>query len=140
MLEEGVIISTDGPTAEVKLLQKEACGKCGACTVFGSGEMGVVAVNDVGAKAGDKVKVEVSESAAISASFLIFIFPLLGFFAGYLIVRWALFSIGWASSAESLGILGGMLCFVLAFFLIRAYDRRIVAKEQSLIKVVEILK
>jgi positive regulator of sigma E activity len=70
---------------EVEIKESPACVKCGMCLFKSTGSITLEVTNLVGAKAGDKVEIDLPEAKVILSSMLIFILPLIVFFGGYLI-------------------------------------------------------
>ena len=107
------IISRD--KAEVTVERASACGSncasCGGCAYMK--QVKAIAINRVSAKVGDRVTVATRSSRIISAALLVYIFPLVMFFAGYPLSS-ALDMSEKASIAMSLGALFlGVLIVVL---------------------------
>ena len=124
MIEIGIVAKTLNGAALVNFQGSEACKKCGACKVFGvGGVMQIEALNEVSAKEGDKVEVEIAPRAVLWSNFLIFIFPVLMLFLGY--------------------FLGGQwvaLAFlVLSFLLLWVYDKMISLRRKTSCKIKKIL-
>jgi len=99
--------------AEVTVERASACGancaSCGAGCAYNK-QVTAIAINRVYAKVGDRVTLSTHSSRIISAALLVYIFPLVMFFAGYALSR-ALNLSEEASVALSLGslFLGGVI-------------------------------
>jgi len=105
--------------AEVSFSPKSACAKCGLCHRASGGEMVILALNEIGAKIGEGVEVEIPEVQFIKSSFLIFIFPIISLIVFYLI--------GFVISGDQgVGALSSILGLILAAFLLKMYDLYIV--------------
>ena len=113
MMRQEVTVSRvlEGGMAEVTLRRRSACaGDCGHCG--GCGEQAqtitVRAYNRIGAHEGDRVIVESAGRTVLSAALLVYLAPLVLFFAG-----WAVGSAvglpGWAAACCSLGFLLGIV-------------------------------
>ncbi len=81
-VEDGIVMEIRGKRALVKTVRNDACAGCsskGMCqTLGGSGEeVSVEANNIVGAREGDHVKIELSDSTFVSSSFFIYMVPIL---------------------------------------------------------------
>jgi sigma-E factor negative regulatory protein RseC len=87
MQETGRVVEVyPNQTAKVAFANSDACGKCGACSLFGSGkktERLIVAQNPLSAKKDDRVEVQINTSSMLVISFMVFIFPLVMFMLGY---------------------------------------------------------
>jgi len=87
--EEGIVIKLDKKTAIIRTTRKTACESCGekhSCTSIGSGqEMELEADNPINAQVGDRVTVALKTGKLMTASFLLYIFPILMMIAGALL-------------------------------------------------------
>jgi sigma-E factor negative regulatory protein RseC len=79
--EQGIVIRTDSKGAWVKTVKT---GSCEGCTARGSchslaehGEMEVNAINEAGAKVGDRIVLSFETSSLLKATFLLYVFPIL---------------------------------------------------------------
>jgi positive regulator of sigma E activity len=115
MIESGQIISVEGRYAIIELEARGGCAQCGMnhfCHSTGSDmrEMRVLK-NDITCRPGDTVEIEIPARGLVSASFLIFILPLLLAFGAYALVYYRTDNTGW-------GVAAFLSCFVLTMGLI----------------------
>ena len=107
MIEKGTVkeILNNG-LARVYFKAGGECAKCGACIIKGS-EAYIDALNEVKAKVGDTVKVEIPPGNVLKAVSLLFILPIICLLAGYFVggILWAFVSL--------------FICYFLTFL----YDR-----------------
>ena len=109
-------VHPDG-TATVLCIRESACsGDCHKCSGCGAAKESILlkADNPVGAQRGDLVKVESESGPVLKAAAVLYMLPLVLFFAGY-------------AAGAALGLSGGLfggLAFVLSIALIVLYDRR----------------
>jgi hypothetical protein len=79
MQEEGLVIKTMGGLAQVETTQQEACKSCGAqgmCHAMGGDKRRVItAINQVGAREGDRVVMAMPRKGVLGASFLVYMVP-----------------------------------------------------------------
>jgi sigma-E factor negative regulatory protein RseC len=79
--EHGIVIRTDSREAWVKTVKSGSCEGCtarGAChSLSDSGEVEVNAINEVGAKVGDRIVLNFETSSLLKATFLLYVFPIL---------------------------------------------------------------
>ena len=102
--------------AEIFIVRESACsGDCHKCSGCGAAKetMFAVADNPIGAKAGDFVKVTTDTKQILGMATLVYVLPLVLFFAGYALGEWL--GLG--------GALVGCLGFVLGVALIILGDR-----------------
>jgi sigma-E factor negative regulatory protein RseC len=139
--EEGVVIKADAQTAWIKTTKTGACSECSAkssCHTMGGGkDMEVKAINDIGAVIGDRVVIGFETSSLLKASFLIYIFPVLGLIVGAAVGQEMAPMIGLNGAAAS--PLAGLLFFSLAFLIIRRKGNQLAKQNQYRPKVIRIL-
>jgi sigma-E factor negative regulatory protein RseC len=103
-----VLRIVDPHIAEVEIRSGSACAKCGICHFDRGGVLSMEAKNDIGASVGDVVEVEIPEGRVILSSLMIFIFPIIAFFGGYLLR----------------GLVSGVICLALYLIFLYFYDKR----------------
>ena len=97
MNEYGQVVKTEGDKALVLFKRTSACGKCRACGMLSNQtEITVEVPNDLGARTGQLVEVNIVMKKAIRASAIAYVFPLfmlvLGAVLGWLLTEvWAVF-------------------------------------------------
>jgi len=111
MLESGQIKSLKGRYAIIELESRGGCAQCGMNHFCRSTESDMremrVLKNNVACRPGDIVEVETPARGLVSASFLIFILPLLLAFGAYAVVYYRTDNTGW-------GVVAFLSCFVLS--------------------------
>ena len=79
--EQGIVVKTASGSAWVKTVKSADCKGCtarGACHSHGNNaEMEVEALNEVGAKVGDRIVLLFETSSLLKATFLLYVFPIL---------------------------------------------------------------
>jgi len=111
----------DNGTAMVIHVRESACsGDCHKCSGCGAAKEAVLfaADNPIGARKGDLVKVESATGPVLKAATVLYMMPLVLFFAGYLV----------GDMLNASGALWGCLAFALSIVLIVVYDRKVVKK------------
>jgi sigma-E factor negative regulatory protein RseC len=87
--EEGIVIKLNQTTAIIRTTRKTACESCSekhSCTSIGSGqEMELEADNPIKAQLGDRVTVSLQTGKLMTASFLLYVFPILLMIVGALL-------------------------------------------------------
>jgi len=98
MNEYGQVVKTENKKALVMFRRTSACGKCQACGMLsGQNEITVEVPNDLGAREGQLVEVNIVMKKAIRASAIAYVFPLvmliLGAVLGWLLTDlWNVFA------------------------------------------------
>ena len=115
----------DNGTAQVICIRESACsGDCHKCSGCGAAKEAILvtANNPIGAGAGDLVNIHSETGPVLKAAAVLYMMPLVLFFAGY--------AIGAALGVS--GAVTGSLAFVLSVVLIVMYDRRMAKKENTI--------
>ncbi len=103
-----------------------ACESCGVCHLDPNKLQVLQVRQQVDARPGDVVELEVNPGFAIKSAFLLFFLPLIALLVGYLIFQ------AWLPFPHMLvtyqGIIGGILAMVLVYTGIHFYDRRLQKK------------
>ena len=111
----------DDGTATVMHIRESACsGDCHKCSGCGAAKEAIIfeAQNAINARPGDLVKVESESGPVLKAAVVLYMVPMLLFFAGYAI-----------GAVWNLGALVGGLCFVGSICLAVVYDRKVAKKQ-----------
>lgn len=110
-------------TAQVLCIRESACsGECHKCSGCGAAKETLVltAKNPVGAKPGQLVTVEAASGPVLTGAAVLYLLPLVLFFAGYMALLHA-----------GVGALGGGIGFLLGIVLVVLYDRKVAAKNKT---------
>ena len=118
----GVVASVEGGRAKVVIGHKEGCSGCGKCGRFRN--MTINAQNDIGAAAGDRVLLDISDKKFNLSLLLLYILPLAGLCVGV---------IGGYLGAQALDIkpfdiiavLCGIIISMMVYLLVWAFRRKI---------------
>lgn len=117
MLQTGIVKELRGKTADVAITRSSACGdSCASCGLCPGQTARVFAVNDLGAKAGDTVIIDMTDRKILGAAFLVYIVPIIMLIAGYFI-SYAIFG------SEGLSILTGFIFLAVTFIVLMRIDR-----------------
>ena len=115
----------DNGTAQVVCIRKSACsGDCHKCSGCGAAKESILltADNAIGAGVGDLVTVCSETAPVLKAAAVLYMMPLVLFFAGYAL----------AAALDLSGALCGSLAFVLSIVLIVCYDRRMAKNNNTI--------
>lgn len=122
------VVSTDGRTALVRSSGASGCGTCGESSgcgtrslmaVFGSKTSLLQVENTVGARAGDRIEIEIEQGKIIKMSALSYLLPVLGMIGGGAIGNALQFGDGIAFAGAMLGLFAGF-----------AYSHRVFTSER----------
>ena len=133
MIEEcGIVIATFsnawGNTATIKAKRSEACEGCGTkdmCHDAEGDSATLDALNSIGALVGDEVNFTVGAGAVIRAGVLIYLFPMIAFIIGVVLVQalaGMLLPKGWNADIASAVLGFGFL--ILTYLAVSIYSKR----------------
>ena len=115
----------DNGTAQVLCIRESACsGDCHKCSGCGAAKESILltADNAIGAGVGDLVTMRSETAPVLKAAAVLYMMPLVLFFAGYAA----------AAALNRSGALWGGAAFVLSILLIIVYDRRMAKKDKTI--------
>lgn len=129
--QEGIVLQVIGKMAKVKTSRHNDCENCGACP--GNSAIVLDAQNDVEARPGQRVAVEIREMNMLKAAFIVYILPLIAIFIG--ILAGGTLTDEFGSSLLWAQVAGGVLGFVLSVVYIKFFDSaaRLDSKMQPII-------
>jgi sigma-E factor negative regulatory protein RseC len=139
--EQGIVIKTSSSAAWVKTIKTGACKGCsarGAChSVGNSDQMEVKAINEAGAKVGDRIVLLFETASLLKATFLLYVFPILLLIIGAAIGQEMAPHIGFNPSG--LSALTGFSFFVAAVMIIKTRANKMARKKEYHPKIVKII-
>lgn len=119
------VVDLDDDMVTVKVQRHAMCEKCGVCNlgIVSSNEKTVKVENTLNASEGDYVSLGIKSGAILSASFILYVVPLLTFFLGLVLGNIYGDEVGMATDLFS-GLLG-ITFLVITFVIIFLYDKRV---------------
>lgn len=88
MKQCGVVTGIDGNYAKVVMKRHSSCGSCNACKMGQSdGQLEVKVLNEVDAKVGQRVSVDMNDNDVLTAAFIVYVIPLLTLLGSILIAN-----------------------------------------------------
>ena len=109
---------------KVIVTRHSSCESCGACGMGAKPSIDFMLNNDIGAKVGDRVVIELHSKALFKAAFLVYAIPLVALIIGFLLGQWLGTSRGMTpNQAELTGIGSGFFFLALAFLALRRLER-----------------
>ena len=144
MLEEvGVVVRVEGELAIVKTKRSSMCDGChsgGFCKALGGGsDMEVAARNEVGAQAGDEVRMTVASKTFLKASFLVYMVPVTALILGALLGTKVGPTLSPGASSDLFPVVFGLVFFFLSFVLMRVWAKGVRGGDQYCPVISEIL-
>ena len=133
MEEEGRVIKVEGNFAQVEIEKKSTCRACGLCSMRGKNTMIAEAENTIGAKVGERVRIEIPSSVILKGAFLFFYIPLMALISGILLeIK--------VTNLPTGGLTLGLSLFILSFVFSWLYNRKTKAKNLYRSKITGIIK
>ncbi len=121
MEQQVTVIAVEGHEAVVSGRRASACGDCAgktSCATMGSWVERVIELrvpNQIDAKTGDRVMLEVPDSAVLHIAFRLYAIPMLAFIIFGLITRSLAVHLGWPAE-EAMAALGGLIAVLVYYF------------------------
>lgn len=117
MREEGFVKSVRNGECEVIVKRKTACGEnCASCSGGCTAPETVCrADNSLGACPGDFVVIEMDSKSVLKSAFLVYILPIIVFFAVFGVLSFLPRFYAYA---------GGAAALIITFFILRIYDKK----------------
>ncbi|NLW47712.1 MAG: SoxR reducing system RseC family protein [Firmicutes bacterium] len=122
--EIGQVTEVLDTKVKVMVTRSSSCENCGACGIGAKPTTDFMLNNNIGAKVGDRVVIELHSKALFKAAFLVYAIPLVALIIGFLLGQRIGTSGGMTpNQAELTGIGSGFLFLVLAFLSLRKLER-----------------
>lgn len=140
MEETGLVIKVEGNRAFVAVERKSACEGCPASSICKPGEEGSIieAINEAGAKIGDRVNVSLKAFSYLKGSIIVYGIPTICLIAGAIIGKEILKNFI-SLDPELLSAIGGLGAFGISFFIVKLFSRRVERKKEYIPVVERIL-
>jgi len=139
--EEGIVTKTNSHTAWVKTTKTSACESCAAkssCTVLGGGkEMEVEAINNAGAKVGEKVVISFDSAPLLKATFMLYVLPILFLLVGAFIGD--TLAPSFAMDRSICSLLMGLLFFVVSIKFVKSKGNKLAKTDEYRPKITKII-
>ena len=115
-------ISPDGMAKVLRIRESACSGDCHKCSGCGAVQEAILfeAHNPIGAKPGDLVTLRGETGPVLAGAAVVYLFPLLLFFAGYLL----------GQQLWQKGAWGGCLAFAAGILFAVLYDRKVAGKQK----------
>ncbi len=140
MREEGRVIKIEGNLAQAEIERKSACRACGLCSLRGKNTMMAEVENSIGAKVGERVRIEIPSSVILKGAFLFYILPLLSLILGMVVGITITNRLGLKESSQTVGLVLGLVFLVLSFILIWCHNKKVKDKSAYRSKIIQIIE
>ncbi len=142
MTEQAVVRSVHGGAARVEAVESDACLSCGArgaCHSLSSDrKREITALNQAGAREGDRVLLAIPRKAALGAGFLVYIVPIMALIAGAVVGKRLAPELGWQvqNGAVALGLASLAACWLA----LRWVSKRLGKRRDFSVTIVRVLQ
>jgi sigma-E factor negative regulatory protein RseC len=116
--QEGIVLEINNHMAKVKTSRHNDCENCGACP--GNSALVLEARNDIEAKIGQRVAIEIREINMLKAAFIVYILPLITIFIG--VIAGGLLAGSFGYQPLLFQVIGGVVAFILSVLYIKYFD------------------
>ncbi|KXG74070.1 SoxR reducing system RseC family protein [Thermotalea metallivorans] len=111
--------------ARVLMTKHSACGDCGACQHGKENmQLSIVAMNEVGAKAGDWVEVNMETQNVMGAAFIVYVIPLMAMLLGIGTGSFLLKNMHIEENLEAYSAGIGFILMACTFFIVKVFEKR----------------
>ncbi len=133
MREEGRVTKVEGNLTQVEIEKKSTCRACGLCSMRGKNTMIAEVDNSIGAKVGERVRIEILSSIILKGALLFYILPLVALILGM--------ALGIKITKDQTGgLILGFSFFILSFVLIWFHSKKTTAQNIYCSKITKIIK
>lgn len=126
MEQQGYIVEIlDKQTAKLKMQKHSACASCGKCSTTSEKKDIIVEVDNViGAKLGDKVKVNMESVNVLKAALIVYIIPLIALLLSTIATYFILTIIKINSNIEIISGIVGLFFLFISFLILKKNDMK----------------
>ena len=126
MEQQGYIIEViDKKTAKLKMQRHSACASCGKCATTSEKKDIIVEVdNTLGAKVGDKVKVNMETVNVLKAAAIVYIVPLVALLVGTIGTYFVLDLLKISIYVETISGAFGLVSMLISFLILKKNDNK----------------
>lgn len=141
MIKEGYIISINGEYVMVSFKRQGGCGDSCASCKLACASAGVTTEirNTLGAKVGDRVKVEMHEKAFNKMLLWVYAFPLVMLLAG-IGLGYRIFSTLGYSNTKILSLILGVAALVISYSVLHQISKKTVQKQEYTLQMTTVIK
>ncbi len=129
--EIGEVVKVLNHTVDVRVENQNKCGSCGAKSSCHEGESSqikekiITALDPLGLRVGQKVKINLESKNLVKASILIYALPLFGLLFGAIIGSYYARTNGYNGNADLYSVIGATFGLGIAILGLRKYSKRL---------------
>ncbi|GAB6087964.1 SoxR reducing system RseC family protein [Alkaliphilus crotonatoxidans] len=141
MKQCGVVTGIDGNYAKVVMQRHSSCGNCNACKMGQSNEqLEIRVLNELNAKVGERVSVDMNDTDVLTAAFLVYVIPLLTLLVSIFIANGVLHAMGVEAYRDIYLAATGFIMTALSFLLLKKREGKLKNNQRFIPVIEEILK
>jgi len=135
----GFVSKVEGDFVQVDIKRASSCGdNCGSCgSSCNIPGLRINVKNDLGAKLGDFVEVEMSTKSILNSAFIVYMIPLIMMILGISLGAYIFKTMGY-KNYEIFGMLAGVFSLVISFMLLKIIDKRVKENKSLTFEMVKI--
>lgn len=140
MRERAVVVSNKGSLAKVEIVRSSACDHCRGCEVGTRHKtIEVWANNPLKAQVGQTVEIELEAATMLTATFIVYVIPLIAFFVG---IALGYNGAGFydLASREIFSLIVGLAAMGVSYYGIHIYNNKVEKTQEYASKIVNIIK
>jgi sigma-E factor negative regulatory protein RseC len=121
MKQTGLVVEVVEDKAKIRMQRHTACGDCGACQASESQlKLTIEVENNVGAREGDFVEVDLETLDFLSATIIVYLYPLIAMIVGILGGFYGVTALGFSyNAAQGIAAVLGILAPALTYLVIK---------------------
>ena len=144
--EEGIVVKVEEGYAFIQTERGTSCDGCSAkssCHSMSDTDGSIMemrAINEMGAKVGDRVKVAIDSIVFLKSSFLVYVLPLIVMITGGIIGESYAKNNMPGADADLVAGAVGITCLVISFLLIRVWSKSLEKKREYQPQIIRIIR
>jgi sigma-E factor negative regulatory protein RseC len=141
VLDTAKVVSVKENNTKIIIMESGGCGGGGGCSgCHGCGTSVIDAINTIGAKIGQDVKVEFKSAMYLKSAALVYGLPLVLFIIGVVLGISLFEESGLSVSGELIGAAFGTVLWIVSYFIIRFIDKKFNMSARTGYEIIEIIK
>ncbi len=141
MKQYGIVTSVEGETAKVLMKRHSSCGSCSACKMGQEeAKLEVKAINNVNAKTGEWVSVNMEDQDVLTAAFMVYVIPLLALLVGVIGGSYILSLVGIVEYTDIYAALIGFVTMGISFISLKKREGNLKNNKRFLPVITEIVE
>lgn len=125
MQKAGVLLSVDKNIAIVEIQKHSSCSNCSGCKLgYDNSALEAEVYNEIGAKVGELVYIDMESKQVLFAAFIMYVIPLISLLAGIIGTNAILNAIEVTDNTDIYSAIVGFLFMAASFIIIKIKDKK----------------